>query len=140
MKKIVIGFLLLIFVSSIYAEPATGESWAQYIVRANTMSDRLDNVNFNGDKWEDKWAAAWATHGWLQISYSHILYYADRGTISLTQQERGKYTLLKQYHTNKAGEFDYNIRYFSGSTGQWVIGRYDYWMDVLNKGGTINFR
>jgi hypothetical protein len=139
MKKVIIGLIFLILVSSVYAEPAKGESWGQYIVRVNTMSDRLDNVYFDGDNWQDKYAAAYATHGWLQISYSHILYYADKGTISLTQQERRKYTLLKEYHTIQADEFGYNIRHASGSTGAWILRRYDYWMKLLDDGGTITF-
>lgn len=139
MKKSCIGLIFLFLASLVYTAPAKGEKWEQYIIRVNTMSDRLDNVYFDGDNWDDKYAAAYATHGWLQISYAHILYYAEKGTISLTKQERAKYILLKEYHTIKADEFGNNIRYASGATGAWIIKRYDYWMKWLEDGGTITF-
>jgi hypothetical protein len=143
MKRITIVGLFMLFLilaSFVYAEPAKGESWVQHIVRVNNMSDRIDNIYFDGDKWEDRYAAAFATHGWLFISYSHILYYADKGTISLTQQEKAKYTLLRDYHKIRMDEFSNNIRYFSGATGEWVLDRYLYWMKILDNGGIINFK
>jgi hypothetical protein len=139
MKKAIIGLVFLFFASFVYSEPAKGESLAQYINRVNTMSDRLDNIYFGGNNWTDNYAAAYATHGWLQISYAHILSYADKGIIRLTQQERTKYTLLKGYHTRKAAEMGNNIVYASGATGAWILKRYVYWMEWLDDGGTITF-
>jgi hypothetical protein len=125
--------------SSVYAEPARGESWAEHIVRINTMSDRLDRVYFNNDNWEEKYAAVYATHIWLKISYSHILYFADMGKINLIQYQRENYTFQKEYHTIKAYEFNKNMRFFSESSVAIIHRMYDYWMKHLNDGGTIIF-
>ena len=137
MKKLL---LMCLLISTIGIISSYGETWEQYIRRAETMTRNFGD-GINSGHWNpwgiDKWGALLATTHWLETAYESIY----KNAPNLSQQERDIYFRLWQRRITQSEEMIRLIRLanFTNNTIRSINSRWEYWAMHLFDGGTITF-